>query len=193
MTDFYINHKTPVGYYRLYAADDQLAAKGQLRPLRANWVQRDWEVPTACIAHDEILTETTEMIQGYLLGEDIDPALAPLPTPEGPKFYQRCWEALRTVGRSECITYGQLAELAGGYRNQARAVGAAMRSNPLPLIVPCHRVLAQDGAKYRLGGYMGKHENKSRDSLPLQIKRWLLRLEGTLDTKEILLERRECA
>ena len=192
MTDCYISCKTPVGDYRLYAAD-QLAAKGQLRPFRATWVENDWEVPAAWIAHDEMLAETTKMIQAYLLGEDIDPALAPLPTPVGPKFHQSCWEALRTVGRSECITYGQLAELAGGHRNQARAVGAAMRSNPLPLIVPCHRVLAQDGAKYRLGGYMGEHENKSRDSLPLQIKRWLLSLEGTFDTNEILLERRECA
>lgn len=193
MTNCYASCKTPVGCYLLQARVNQTVANGQLTLFKANWVQNDWEAPAAWTAHHPMLAETAKMIQAYLLEKDIDPALAPLPTPAGPKFHQSCWEALRTVGRGQCITYGQLAVLAGGHHNQARAVGAAMRSNPLPLIVPCHRVLAQDGTKHRLGGYMGAHKNNSRDGRPLQIKRWLLRLEGTLDPKDISMEKRACA
>ena len=77
-----------------------------------------------------------------------------------------------SVGYGETIRYGQLASLAGLTATDdtipARAVGKIMGSNPIPVIVPCHRVLASDG----LGGYSG--------GAGVEVKRWLLILEGAL-------------
>jgi methylated-DNA-[protein]-cysteine S-methyltransferase len=77
-----------------------------------------------------------------------------------------------TVGYGETVTYGSLARRAGlgdgGPDLPARAVGTIMGSNPWPLIVPCHRVVASDG----LGGYSG--------GTGIEIKRWLLIFEGAL-------------
>ncbi|MGH3519862.1 MAG: methylated-DNA--[protein]-cysteine S-methyltransferase [Haloechinothrix sp.] len=74
------------------------------------------------------------------------------------------------VGYGRAITYGQLAELSGT-GVPARAIGVIMGRNPLPIVVPCHRVLAHDG----LGGYSG-----GSGSDGLEVKRWLLTMEGVL-------------
>ena len=74
---------------------------------------------------------------------------------------------VREVGWGETVSYGELAEMAGRPR-AARAVGTAMRSNPLPFVIPCHRVVAAGG---RIGGYGG-----GRNAVAL--KRRLLEREG---------------
>lgn len=82
-------------------------------------------------------------------------------------FHRVVLETLRrSVPWGETVTYGELAGLSGRPR-AARAVGTAMASNPVPLIIPCHRVLAANG----LGGYGGV------DGRP-DLKRALLALEG---------------
>ena len=77
-----------------------------------------------------------------------------------------------SVGYGETLTYGDLAQRAvagpDGISLPARAIGRIMGSNPLPLIVPCHRVVAGNG----LGGYSG--------GTGIEIKRWLLIFEGAL-------------
>ena len=73
----------------------------------------------------------------------------------------------RDVGWGEVVTYGELAGMAGRPR-AARAVGSAMRDNPLPFVIPCHRVVAAGG---RIGGYGG-----GRNAIAL--KRTLLAREG---------------
>lgn len=75
-----------------------------------------------------------------------------------------------TVGYGESVTYGELAARSGT-GVPARAIGAIMGSNPLPIVLPCHRVLAHDG----LGGYSGGTKGTGLD-----VKRWLLTLEGVL-------------
>jgi len=76
----------------------------------------------------------------------------------------------REVGWGETVTYGELADLAGRPR-AARAAGSAMRDNPLPFVIPCHRVVAAGG---RIGGYGG-----GRNAVGL--KRELLEREGVTD------------
>ncbi|MGQ0826124.1 MAG: methylated-DNA--[protein]-cysteine S-methyltransferase [Actinomycetota bacterium] len=73
----------------------------------------------------------------------------------------------RDVGWGETVSYGELAALAGRPR-AARAVGAAMASNPLPFVIPCHRVIAAGG---RIGGYGGGRN-------AIELKRELLAREG---------------
>ena len=80
----------------------------------------------------------------------------------GTPFQQRVWSHLSAIPYGRCITYQKLAELAGSPKG-ARAAGTACGANPLVLIIPCHRVVAQNG----LGGFAGG----------LDIKRSLLALE----------------
>ncbi|TDD73197.1 methylated-DNA--[protein]-cysteine S-methyltransferase [Jiangella aurantiaca] len=75
-----------------------------------------------------------------------------------------------TVGYGSSVTYGQLADRSGT-GIPARAIGGIMGANPIPIVVPCHRVLASDG----LGGYSGGSGGNG-----LEVKRWLLTLEGVL-------------
>jgi methylated-DNA-[protein]-cysteine S-methyltransferase len=84
----------------------------------------------------------------------------------GTPFQQRVWRALQAIPGGQTLTYGALAATLG---SGARAVGNACRSNPVPVIVPCHRVVAVQG----LGGYAGQTRGAG-----LARKRWLLDHEG---------------
>jgi methylated-DNA-[protein]-cysteine S-methyltransferase len=89
----------------------------------------------------------------------------PLDLSGWPPFTRKILEELRKVPYGATLTYGELAARAG-YPRAARAVGQAMAANPLPIIIPCHRVVAADG---RLGGYSG--------GAGLPTKQWLLAFE----------------
>ena len=78
-------------------------------------------------------------------------------------FYRRVLDALMTVDYGTTVSYGELAHMAGS-PGAARAVGTAMSTNPIPLVVPCHRVVRSDGS---VGEYGGSPE----------VKAWLLEHE----------------
>lgn len=105
-------------------------------------------------------------IQGFLAGDlraftcDVDLTFAT-------SYAQRVLQELRQVPFGEVTTYGELAKRIG---SSARAVGGAVGRNPIPIIVPCHRVLAGDGS---LGGFSGG----------LDRKRALLAIEGRVDLR----------
>jgi methylated-DNA-[protein]-cysteine S-methyltransferase len=102
---------------------------------------------------------------------DLDVDLSRFP---GAPFGHQVLDTLRReVGWGEVVTYGELAEMAGS-PGAARAVGNVMAHNPVPFVVPCHRVIAAGG---RLGGYGGTKQGATRN---LEIKRWLLAHEGVL-------------
>jgi methylated-DNA-[protein]-cysteine S-methyltransferase len=84
----------------------------------------------------------------------------------GTAFQQRVWAAMRAIPVGEVRTYGELAEQ---LRSGPRAVAGACRANPIPILIPCHRVVARTG----LGGYMGELYGD-----PLVLKEWLLHHEG---------------
>jgi methylated-DNA-[protein]-cysteine S-methyltransferase len=86
--------------------------------------------------------------------------------PAGTPFQQRVWSAIRAIPPGQIRTYGELARK---LHTSSRAIGQACRANPLPLLIPCHRVVAARG----LGGFMGA-------GAALDIKRWLLAHEGVL-------------
>lgn len=107
-----------------------------------------------------------EVLQAYLH----QPATTfDLPTStQGTPYQQKVWAEIRRIPAGEVITYAQLAQRID---SGARAVANACGANPLPILTPCHRVIAANG----LGGFM-------RGKLPgaLNIKRWLLAHEGAL-------------
>jgi len=86
----------------------------------------------------------------------------------GTDFQQRVWQDLLRIPFGETKTYGQLASK---LNTSARAVGNACRANPIPIIVPCHRVVSVSG----LGGYCGK-----TDGTELHAKTWLLNHEHVI-------------
>ncbi len=95
------------------------------------------------------------------------PGAFPLPLDlRGTPFQQQVWRELRKVPYGQTVSYGELARRVGR-PGAVRAVGQAVGANPIPIIVPCHRVVGADGS---LVGYGGG----------LEIKSALLRLEGAL-------------
>ena len=114
--------------------------------------------------HDRVAERACREIERYL----VDPAhrFAVPYRLDGTPFQCRVWREIEKLCPIKTITYGDIARRLG---TAARAVGGACGANPVPLIVPCHRVLAAGG----LGGFMG-----GKKSFSLGIKRWLLRHEG---------------
>lgn len=115
--------------------------------------------------HDRVAERACREIERYLA----DPArVFNLPYRlEGTPFQRKVWREIEKLFPLKTITYGDLARAIG---SAPRAVGGACGSNPVPLFVPCHRVLSAGGG---LGGFMG-----GKDDFPLSVKRWLLRHEG---------------
>ena len=111
-----------------------------------------------------LLKEAKAQLEAYFAGKLKDFSL-PI-APAGTDFQLKVWEVLLTIPYGETITYGQLAERVGN-ATASRAVGMANSRNPLPIIIPCHRVI---GANRKLTGYTG--------GLDIKIK--LLNLEGGL-------------
>ncbi len=92
---------------------------------------------------------------------------------EGTEFQRRIWDALCEIPRGRTLTYGELARKLGG---EARAVGQACGDNKLPIVIPCHRVVAASG----IGGFA--HSN---GGYLLEAKRWLLMHESRADAFEL--------
>jgi len=86
---------------------------------------------------------------------------------DGTAHQQKVWRMIGDIPRGRTRSY---AEIAAALDSAPRAVGQACGANPVPLIVPCHRVIAKNGG---LGGFMG-----GRKALPLAIKKWLLGYEA---------------
>lgn len=116
------------------------------------------------IPQTRFAAEVCRQIEAYLA----DPRFRfDLPIAFSATAHQRkVWNAIAAIPAGRTCSYSDIAREIG---SAARAVGNACGANPVPLVIPCHRVVAKHG----LGGFMG-----SRDGLPLDIKRWLLRHEG---------------
>lgn len=114
------------------------------------------------------------LLDGYFSGNEssFDVKLDLIGTP----FDIRVWNGLRKVAFGSVVTYAELASLVGS-PNAARAVGSACARNPVPLLVPCHRVVSSNG---RIGGYSAGASGRGTDRGlgGVELKRALLKLEG---------------
>ena len=111
------------------------------------------------------LREAQEQLTAYLAGMRRSFDLS-LDLSRGTSFQQKVWQTLRGISYGQLRSYQWVALRVGG-RQYARAVGNAVGANPMPIVIPCHRIVAQDAS---LGGFSGG----------LTTKRKLLTLEGTL-------------
>ena len=103
------------------------------------------------------LAGVDEQLRRYFEGAPLAFAV-PLALPERPAFWRRVWGIVGAIPYGETRSYGEVARQAG-VAGAARAVGGAMAHNPVPIIIPCHRVVGSDG---RLTGFGGGQDMKRR-------------------------------
>lgn len=122
----------------------------------------DAETEAAAAPSDPLVAECIRQLEAYFAGSltQFDLPLAP----EGTEFQKKVWAELQKVPFGRTASYGDLAHRLGD-PNLTRAVGAANGSNPIAIIIPCHRIIGADGS---LTGYAGG----------LWRKQWLLRHES---------------
>lgn len=131
------------------ALDGQaLDATGQLRLLECGWTSMR-TMPAEWVERARCAAELVERIRAAIAGEAID--FTDLSLPATSPFFDGCRRAAQGITAGTTITYGELATRAGS-PGASRAAGQAMRRNPVPIVVPCHRVIAASGA---LGGFSG--------------------------------------
>jgi methylated-DNA-[protein]-cysteine S-methyltransferase len=144
---------SPVGNLLLVTSSEGLA---QINfPRRGQAADPDW------VEAEDSLAEPIRQLRAYFTGslKEFELPLAPQGTP----FQQKVWSEVRRIPYGETISYGELARRIGDPK-ASRAVGRANGSNPIPIIIPCHRVIGSNG---KLTGYGGG----------LDIKQKLLALE----------------
>jgi methylated-DNA-[protein]-cysteine S-methyltransferase len=142
---------SPIGPLRLVSNGDAL---------RELWLPD--EFPAESEPDDPVLREAARQLQAYFEGRlhEFDLPLQP----QGTEFQRSVWRALLEIPYGRTMSYGQIAALIGK-PDKARAVGAANGSNPIAIIIPCHRVIGSTGDLVGYGGGLNR-------------KRWLLELES---------------
>jgi len=144
---------SPIGPLGLVASDNGLQAV----LFESRRVRADGSSP--------VLAEAARQLDAYFAGELVSFEL-PLEL-HGTDFQRQCWLALASIPYGQTVSYGEQARRLGLGPDAARAVGAANGRNPLPIVLPCHRVIGADGSLTGFGG-------------GLHVKRYLLEHEGAL-------------
>jgi methylated-DNA-[protein]-cysteine S-methyltransferase len=149
---------SPVGLLRLQASDEGLL---RLQILTEKEAVTQPGLPSGTVCVSSLLLAAQRQLEEYFerRRQTFDLPLLP----EGTPFQQRVWKVLCNVPYGTTLSYTELAGLAGNPRAQ-RAAGSANGRNPLPIFIPCHRIIRSDGS---LGGY----------AYGLPVKRFLLNLE----------------
>jgi methylated-DNA-[protein]-cysteine S-methyltransferase len=142
---------SPVGDLRIVVRDGQVNAI-EFSPFRAPVDGR----PLGPRSDDDpVVMETVRQLRAYF-ARDLKEFDLPL-APAGSDFQQRVWAQLQRIGYGETATYGEVAGRLGMTNAASRAVGLANGRNPIPIVIPCHRVIGANGT---LTGYAGGLERK---------------------------------
>jgi methylated-DNA-[protein]-cysteine S-methyltransferase len=140
---------SPVGRLLLAGDEAGLRSVSFATSHRADVVREDW-------VEDRVaLRDVERQLRDYFAGalREFDLELAPA----GTEFQLRVWRELRAIPYGETISYGELAKRVGNVK-ASRAVGLANGSNPIAIIVPCHRVIGSDGSLTGFGGGLRNKE-----------------------------------
>jgi methylated-DNA-[protein]-cysteine S-methyltransferase len=141
---------SPVGELRIVEQNGAIAAI-EFTPYR----DLDGRVRGARDDGHPVLAEAVRQLRAYFARElkEFDLPLAPV----GSDFQRRVWDQLCGIGYGETASYGQIAHRLGMTNAASRAVGLANGRNPIPIVIPCHRVIGANGT---LTGYAGGLERK---------------------------------
>lgn len=141
---------SPIGELRLVERDGAVTAI-EFSPFR----DADGRVRGERDDAHPLLVETARQLTAYF-ARDLKEFDLPL-APEGSDFQRRVWAELLLIGYGETASYGQVAHRIGMTNAASRAVGLANGRNPVPVVIPCHRVIGANGT---LTGYAGGLERK---------------------------------
>lgn len=144
-------YESPIGYLLLHSANDSLLSIEFADPI----VNQQPSIA------DPICREAITQLEEYFRGERFAFTI-PL-NPQGTPFQHRVWDLLLQIPYGETVSYQEIAKKQGG-ANFTRAVGLANAANPIPIVIPCHRVVGSNG---KLTGYGGGIDRK----------KWLLQHE----------------
>ncbi len=171
MATFYRYHHTPIGTLLLASDGEYLQLLGFPTGAMKRRHGSDWE------KNDEPFKTVIKQLDEYFDGsrQDFDLPLRP----QGTEFQRRVWQALQQIPYGGTWSYGELAKYVGNPK-ASRAVGAANGINPIPVIIPCHRVIGSNG---KLTGFGGGLETKAF-LLNLEAKRRAPGLDFGLSTLE---------
>ncbi len=147
---YYTTIDSPVGGLRLVAEELGLRTVWFLRGRSKEAPDKDWKEDAA------FFVDVVRQLRAYFAGELREFEIPLLM--EGTDFQKRVWKSLQTIPYGQTISYGELAKKIGDPK-AVRAVGAANGQNPIPIIVPCHRVIGSNGS---LTGFGGGLENKKK-------------------------------
>ena len=148
-TTKYVIFKTKWGYFGLAGSETDLCRTYLPEPTLANVRRRLLENLTGADFNEDFFKKLQEEIVGYFEGARVDFTRVPVTLEGLSVFSQQVLTACRDIEIGRTLTYSELAKKTG--RPAAgRAVGGVMARNPLPLIIPCHRVIRTDG---RMGGF----------------------------------------
>ena len=141
---------SPIGDLRLVARDGALT-QIEFSPFRDS----DGRPKGDRVDDDPVLLEAERQLRAYFAGDlkDFDLPLAPV----GSAFQQLVWDQLTKISYGETASYGQIAHRLGMTNAASRAVGLANGRNPIPIVIPCHRVIGANGT---LTGYAGGLDRK---------------------------------
>jgi methylated-DNA-[protein]-cysteine S-methyltransferase len=143
-----VAHETSIGTLYLEASEVGLTLLGFSPP--------DDPGPPRSAAGDRILATACEELDAYLAGT-LRTFTVPVDLSARSSAHRRVLDGLASVGWGETITYGELATSTGLPVSESRRVGGAMATNPVAIVVPCHRVVGSDGS---LTGYAGGLDRK---------------------------------
>lgn len=163
MNLYYALIETPLGWLTLVGENGALVGISLPKPTKS---AAEAGLPDAAVEDVDRFGELPELLRLYFEGQTVSFAGIPVRLDGAGEFEMRVLQETMKIPHGSLTSYKELAALAGSPR-AARAVGNAMRRNPIPIVVPCHRVLHSDG---RIGGYAGG----------LDMKRKLLALEGNV-------------
>lgn len=158
-----ITFKTPWGWIEIAAGEEGLTSIDLSPSNRRAFPRQGQALENGTVA--ALLAEAQMQLLDYLDGRRREFSL-PVDLSAGTPFQRKVWKAIRRIPYGRVRSYQWVATKVGG-KQYARAVGMALGSNPVPIVVPCHRIIAHDGS---LGGF----------GCGLPMKRRLLKLEGTL-------------
>ena len=153
--------KTTLGWVTITASDKGVTSIDLSSSGRTSQLGSGGEDPA-----EAIVDAAKQQLLAYLDGARREFSL-PVDWSAGTTFQRKVWKAITKIPYGRLRSYQWVARRVGG-KQYARAVGMALGANPVPIVVPCHRIVAHDGS---LGGF----------SCGLPLKRRLLKLEGTLD------------
>ncbi|PUA80764.1 methylated-DNA--[protein]-cysteine S-methyltransferase [Nocardioides currus] len=142
---------SPIGDLRIIERDDKISAI-EFSPFRQPADGR----PLGARSDDHpVLVEAVRQLRSYFERDlkEFDLPLAPV----GTEFQQRVWAQLTQIGYGDTASYGEVAHRLGMTNAASRAVGLANGRNPIPIVIPCHRVIGANGT---LTGYAGGIERK---------------------------------